>query len=758
MTKTPLKLNIKRIFITSLLSLIALLIAAWFGGRWYLERSVMPMSGQIALTGLDAQVEIHFDARGIPRIYSDTDADALRALGWLHAGERLFQMELMRKVARGEIAEIIGPSGLESDVLHRQFGFARRIEQQPPTLSTEVRGLLNAYISGINQYLEHQPNPPSFKLLGQTPEPWQINDVLTLAYYQTWYPQTLIQRLSEAWRAVAETHGDAGTDWLKQLPDWGLPSIPTARMTEASNTWVVAPEKSVSGHALHASDPHLDYTMVPGLWYAAGLHSNESLNVVGVTPPGLPFVAMGHNGRIAFAFTVAPVDLFEWYRLPFDPEDREYVLGPEGREAVHTRTEHLRLRGQEQAVTRDIQSTARGIALDSDDEALTVMHWAGFDLPVTGLIEHAFELNRAGNFDQFRAAAGDMGALSVNWSYSDRAGNIGYVQSTPVPKRRHLQFYQILDGRSAENYWAGYLEPQARPYALNPEQQWLANANNHAGTEHAGWPMPGYYKHLRMHRAADWLSRERMFDAEDMRLMQLDQRSERAVQWKSLLADTAERTRRNGLAGELRAWNGNMAAESDLAGLFARWWQFLPQHLFETSELEDWRIGRTLLDDWMSLPPQDIEIAAIELEQAAERAFEDALKLGLRPLGSIQHLTIRHPMASAGLLDRWLNLSRGPIPIGGGPGSLNVTYHRWHAEQARLSAAAGPSMRFVMDWADPDAFTLNTTMGQSGHPLSPHFDDFLESFLTGEPWTVPFSPELVRERSVSTLWLVPKSP
>ena len=324
--------------------------------------------------------------------------------------------------------------------------------------------------------------------------------------------------------------------------------------------------------------------------------------------------------------------------------------------------------------------------------------------------------------------------------------------------RQHRQFYQTLDGTDAQSYWAGYLEPQARPFALNPEQHWLANANNHAATEHNGWPMPGFYKHLRMRRAADWLSQDRTFTAADMRSMQLDQRSERALQWKGLLADTAERTGRNGLAEELRAWDGMMAAESDLAGLFARWWQFLPQHLFETSELEDWRFGRTLLDDWMSLPPQDIEIAAIELEQAAERAFEDALKLGLRPLGSIQHLTIRHPMASAGILNRWLNLSRGPIPIGGGPGSLNVTYHRWNAEQARLSAAAGPSMRFVMDWANPDAFTLNTTMGQSGHPLSPHFDDFLQSFLTGEPWTVPFSSERVQNQSISTLWLVPESP
>ncbi|MEM7054579.1 MAG: penicillin acylase family protein [Pseudomonadota bacterium] len=755
MTSNRLRLNFKRVFITSLLSLIALLIAAWFGGRWYLERSVMTMSGQIELSGLEAEVNILFDARGIPRIYSQTDADAIRTLGWLHAGERLFQMELMRKVARGEIAEIIGPGGLESDVLHRQFGFARRIELEPPDLSPEVEYLLRAYVDGINQYIEHQPEPPSFKLLGQVPAPWQINDVLTLAYYQTWYPQTLVQRLAEAWRAVGRTYGDAGSEWLNSLPDWGLPSIPTARMTDASNTWAVAPQKSASDHALHAADPHLDYTMAPGLWYAAGLHSDESLNVLGVTPPGLPFVAMGHNGQIAFAFTVAPVDLFEWYELPLDESDNTFAIGPNGPESILTRTETFRVRGLDDIVEREIQSTARGIVLEPGEENITIMHWAGFDLPVAGLIENAFALNRAQDYEQFRAAASNMGALSVNWSYSDRDGNIGYVQSTPIPKRQHRQFYQTLDGTVAENYWLGYLEPEDRPFALNPDQHWLANANNQAATEYNGWPMPGFYKHLRMRRAADWLSQDRLFDTDDMRRMQLDQCSERALRWKAILADAAERSDRTQIADEFRIWDGTMAAESDLAGLFARWWQFLPQHLFEDSELDDWRISRTLLDDWMSQPPEAIEVAGMTLDQATERAFEDALKLGMRPLGSIQHLTIRHPMASAGILDRWLNLSRGPIPIGGGPGSLNVTYHRWHADQARLSAAAGASMRFVMDWADPDQFTLNLTMGQSGHPLSPHFDDFLNDFLAGQPWIVPFTPATVQAQADRQLRLQP---
>ena len=523
-------------------------------------------------------------------------------------------------------------------------------------------------------------------------------------------------------------------------------------MTEASNTWVVAPGKSTTGHALHASDPHLDYTMAPGLWYAAGIHTRESLDVVGVTAPGLPFVAMGHNGRIAFAFTVAPVDLYEVYRFDRSPEDPDMLVGPDGAFPIVEREEAFKVRDRDQPVVRTIATTRYGLVLDRDDCGAEVLRWAGFELPVSKLVASGLEINRAEDFEMFRSAAGDMGALSVNWSYSDRQGNIGYVQSTPIPLRRHETFYTKLDGANPRNHWDGFVPPGDRPFALNPEQGWLANSNNHAAVD-SPWPMPGFYKHLRMRRAVDRLSAEGSFTPSDMRAMQMDYTSERAITFKDWLAGIAEDTGRGRIAGELRAWDGVMAADSETAGLFALWWQFLPQHLFGDSELADWRFGRTLLDDWMNLPPQDFDLAAVPRDQAAERALDDTLKHGIRPLGAIQTLTIAHPLARAGLLDAWLNLSRGPIPIGGGPGSLNVTYHSFDADRVHLTARAGASMRFVMDWSDPDAFTLNLTLGQSGHPLSPHFDDQFADFLTGTPWIVPFSREEVSRIAVSKLTL-----
>ena len=748
-------ISLKRIFLFSFITFVCLLAAIWFGGRSWLSGSVMATAGTVEMGGLDAPVEVLFDDRGIPRIYAQTDADALQALGWLHASERLFQMELLRRVARGELAALIGESGVASDRIHRRYGFARRIEEDPPEVSAESERLLDAYVHGINARLADERDlPPEFLILQIEPDAWTRDDVLMLAYYQTWYPTTLVQRMAEAWRVNAEQFGPEAADWLESFPEWGIPSVPVpaTRMTEASNTWVVGPEKSTSGAALHASDPHLDYSLAPGLWYAAGLHSGQSLDVVGVTAPGVPFVAMGHNGQIAFAFTVAPVDLFEIYRFDRDPADPSQLIGPDGPIVLEAIDDPIRVEGRDQPLIETRLLTPLGPATELDNGQIEVLHWVGFRLPIGGLIDQGLAINRARDFASFRRAASEMGALSVNWSYSDRNGNIGYVQSTPVPLRQHSRFYSPLAGDRAENYWRGVLPPDQRPFALNPEQGWLANSNNHAAVE-TDYPLPGFYKHLRMRRAVDWLTSSETFRPEDMHRMQLDQTSERALEWKGWLARIAEQQGRSDLANRLREWDGVMGADSELAGLFAHWWQLLPRHLFDDGPLEDWRIGRTLLDDWLHRPPEGFEIAAIDRDEAAARALVEVLDYGIRALGEIQTLRINHPLAVSPPLDAWLDLSRGPFPIGSGPGGLNVTYHRWNEATQTLSARAGPSMRYVMDWSDPDGFTLNLTLGQSGHPLSPHFDDQLEAFLDGEPWIVPFSREAVEARSQSRLLL-----
>lgn len=750
--------TLARSFWVSLITVIALLAAVWIGGRAWMAGSLMPYEGRVQISGLAAEVEVLFDARGIPRIYAQTDADALRALGWLHAGERLFQMELIRRLTSGELAELVGPAALELDIIHRGFGFARRIKDDPPQLDVDTARLLEAYVAGINARIESdQRLPPEFVLLRHQPRPWTVADVLAVSYYQTFFPLTLVQQVRDAFGAITEHFGPEAGDWLHALTDWGLPTLPRARMTEASNTWVVGPERSASGYALHASDPHLEFDIAPGLWYAAGIHSAEGLNVLGVTAPGLPFVAMGHNGQIAWAFTVAPVDLFELYRMERDPADPMRVRGPDGWLPLIERQEAIFVRDRELPRIEIFQYTALGKVVETSASEVLVLRWAGFELPIEPLLHSALAINRAQNFDQFRAAASNMGALSVNWSYSDRVGNIGYVQSTPVPVRPHQRFHRVLDGSDPNDQWQGFHPPEQRPHALNPDQGWLANANNLAAEDWV-FALPGFYYQDRIRRAAELLESQARFDQADMVRFQLDQTSDRALSWKDWLADTAEASGRTLIADDLRRWNGEMDPLSDVAGLFARWWGFLPRALFASDEpgRPDWRLLRPVMDSWLHQGDDFPELAVRDRDEAALMALDDALRTGARPLGFIQTLHIRHPLAEAGILDRWLSLSRGPIPFGGDASSLNANFGQFSTETATWRSRAGASMRFTLDWAAIDSFTLNLALGQSGNPFSPHFDSFLLEFLRGDPWTVPWSPERVREEAASRLVLAPK--
>ena len=747
-----------RSFWISLITVAALSAAVWFGGRGWLAQSLMPYEGTRIVDGLSGEVEIFFDGRGIARLYGQSDSDVVRALGWLHAGERLFQMELIRRMAAGELAALVGPAALELDIVHRGFGFARRIAEHPPDLDRETARLIDAYVAGINQFLaDAERLPPEFILLGQAPRPWTRADVLAIAYYQTFYPLTLVQQIREAYLEISERFGPEAGAWLQTLSAQGVSSVPSLRMTEASNTWVVAPERSASGAALHASDPHLEFDIAPGLWYAVGLHSAETLDVVGVTAPGLPFVAMGHNGRIAWAFTVAPVDLFDLYRLERDPDDPDRVRGPDGWVRLTERRETIAVRDRERPVDQVYRYTPWGKVVEADEAEVLVLRWAGFELPLEPLIRQGLAINRAEDFDGFRDAAADMGALSVNWSYSDRAGNIGYVQSTPVPMRDHAQFFRVLDGADPRYHWGGFHPPQARPHAFNPDRGWLANANNLAAGPDWPFALPGFYYQDRIRRASDLLESQRRFDQADMTRLQLDRVSDRALAWKDWLAETAESSGRDLIARDLRRWDGDMDIRSDVAGLFARWWGHLPRALFdgEDADRPDWQTLRPITDRWLRDGEEAPDLAVRDRDEAAGLALDDALRAGARPLGMLQTLHVRHPLAQSTLLDRWLNLSRGPFPFGGDSTSLNAAFGRFDSETAHWRARAGASMRFTLDWDDPDRFTLNLALGQSGNPFSPHFDSFLDEFLDGTPWTVPWSEDRVRRQSLHQLRLVP---
>ncbi len=718
-----------KIVVRVLLVLLVLAALLWFGVPLYLKRSVARYEGTID-TGVSAPVEITFDAKGIPQVWAKTDADAFFAIGFLHGSERLFQMELVRRLARGELSEVFGDAAYETDAFQRTIGFARQADVSK--MSPAARQATQRYVDGINAAIANaKVLAPELVILRLKPRAWTVADCLAISNYQTWFSHELMDQ-DKRYQKLIEKIGMPAQALTRAGNPWSPPTIPDMRITNASNSWVLAPSHSSTKAALHAADPHLSIDQIPGLWYLAGLHSEEGLNVVGVTYGGAPFVVMGHTDAIAFSFTVASVDLIDYY----DDSPR----GPAIREEI-------RVRGEEKPRVLEVRRGARGVMIDDR----TSLRWAGFDFEPAVLTDAALRLQKARNFEEFRSAVTRFNALDANWIYSDRAGNIGYQLGAPVPIRDY-DTYMRQNANDPKTEWRGYA-PQ--PYALNPRQGFLASANNQPVS---GNQIPGFYDPYRIVRVNALLP-DRHTPA-DMHAMQLDLVSGIASRWKSLAEQGARAAGLDAEARLLARWDARMSSDSKAAALFAAWWRRLAKPVFEDEMGEEFDLGRALLDEALTTrSPVLDDKRTPRVETATDmsaRAMREAKEIANgRTWGEACTLLIRHPLARVRVLDAWLNLNRGPYAWSGDPGTLNANFYGYDERAKSFRSHVGPSMRFVLDWTDVDAFSIYGALGQSGNPFSPHYDDFLELARKGGVWNVPFSREKVRAGAKSVLTLTP---
>ncbi|MCK6685507.1 MAG: penicillin acylase family protein [Thermoanaerobaculia bacterium] len=762
-----------RVLLVSAVTVFVLALVVWFGGRAVLSRSVSPHSGEVRGAGLSKPVEVSFDARAVPRIWAETDSDLRFALGYVHASERLFQMELIRRMARGDLSEVFGKLAFDVDLRQRRIGFGRKAERDVATLSQKGRETLERYVAGINAWIESAPIlPPEFVILRFRPRPWTPADCLAIALYQTWFSHELMDA-DESFQRLRELGGEKVLPSLRVSFPWSPATVPDGplsellggdpypwRVTAASNSWAVAPSRTKSGKAIHASDPHLAINQAPGLWYLAAIHSSEGIDAAGVTQPGLPFVLMGHNAEISFAFTVSSVDILDSFDEELSGPDGSLVETADGPRPLEKFVEEIRVKGEElRRVT--VEATPHGPLLKKEGSRGISFHWAGFDFPLGDLVDAALRLERARDFEEFRRSVTSFGALDANWVYSDRAGNIGYQLGVPIPLRDYEDTYARHPGKAPSSRWKGYRPLPETPHVLNPAAGFVASCNNQPVAASWPYPLPGFYDPYRITRATTLLAKGTDWTREKSEEMQLDLVSGRALRWKDLCAQGAEKIGQADVARELRAWDGAVATPSRPAALFQLCWIELTRALFEDDFGSDWKKARTIQEQVLSgsAPGLIDDRRTPEIETAAEVAASAMTRAistgGNRTYGELSTLTVSHPLSSVRLLDRWLRLSRGPVPVGGDAGSLNANFNGWDEKTREFRSQIGPSMRFVLDWSDPDSFTINGALGQSGNPLSPHYDDFFLPSLRGERWTLPFSREKQRASEVARLRLVP---
>lgn len=763
--------------------LIGLAVGAVAGlagvGVWSAWRTLPPDQMTVTLgERLSAPVTVTRDAYGIPTITARTLTDAAAALGYVHAQDRLWQMESMRRLGAGRMAEIIGPPGVGIDRFMRTLGLDRAAQSQWPVLDAETRAAVNAYADGVNAFLADPPGglPPEFRVLFHAPEPWTPADSLLWQRFMglqlsgNWHEELLNTRLLRRFdpQAVAfltRTEPDdpapittAGLG-PSALPDAVLRDLarttPDAvRPTLASNAWAVAPPHTASGGAMLASDPHLGF-QVPIRWYLARIETPD-LTLEGATFPGVPFVVIGHNTRVAWGLTTTHSDTIDLYRHRVTADGTGYQR-PGGPVPFETRTETIRVRlGADESVT--VRETVHGPVisdlgwsrLDGMTPESEVLAFAAAALyPRDTTPDALARLNRAHTLDEARTALRLWDAPQQNIVLADSAGRVGMVSPGRVPVRGPDHDGRIVaEGWTGAMDWQGWVRRDALPETLDPPSGRVLNANNRihpVDPPHHPLAM-SFPEPYRAERLAARLDVIDTADVANMATLQMDAHSAMAADLLPVLLEAAETgrpTHSDAAAAltTLRAWDPPvMDATRPEPLLMAAWMDALTARLFADDlggAFEDWagrprplpvRLALTEAPGWCddvgSVPVERCDrMAAAALDDALTRLAEET---GGAPLdavwGDLHRVRMRHDLF--GFVPGLSWLTGLEAPTDGGDFTLNRGGHAGLEAEAPFRHLHGAGLRAIIDLGRDDGrgrYVIAT--GQSGNPLSPHYAD-----------------------------------
>jgi len=749
-------------------ALLLLVLLGLAGALWW---TLPPRSGTLALPALSAPVEIAFDARGIPTIRARSERDAFVAMGWLHARDRLFQMEMMRRGASGRLAEIAGEAGLRNDRFVRLLGLARRAEADLAALPQDTRNALEAYAAGVNAYVAARGRfaAPEFLLLG-APGPWRPADsllwgkVMGLWLSGNWRTDLARgrlagllppERLAELW----PSDDSPGRPDLAAAADpaqlarvaAAIPRFPgEAPLPDAaSNAWAVAARRSATGAPLLANDPHLGFG-APILWYLARIELPGGRTRAGATAPGVPFIVIGRNERLAWGFTTTHSDTQDVFveRLAGGPDAYETPDGPRPfavREEVIRVGSPLSLRAPREVrlrvretrhgpVISDLDAPPAGNAGDGTVLAVAMANLAPGDTAATGLLA----LNRARNVAEARAAAALVTSPPQNLMLADAEGSIALVLTGRVPVRRGGDGSLPARGWDGSADWTGWVPFGSLPHLADPPSGLLANANNRvAPPDSPVFLGRDWFGDWRDRRIRELLAARERHAPADFAAMQRDVVSLFA---RDLLPALRAAPRPAGAAGTafdlVAAWDGAAAADRPEPLIFNAWVRELGRAALAAGGVPEgaWDASPEFLRfvlrpdgrgaHWCG-PRGCPALAAAALEAATARL---QARFGPDPAawrwGAAHVARFEHPMLRFVPLLGALTRLEAETPGDGetiNRGGLRADFANVH----------GPGLRAVFDLSSPTAALAVIATGQSGNPLSEHWGDMLQPWRDG---------------------------
>ncbi len=803
-------MKIFKTILISLLTLILIVVIAGFILITSIKRSALPKyEGELSVKGLSNEVTVYRDERGMPHIYAENEHDLYFATGYVMAQERLWFMDLIRRITTGRLSEVLGEKMTESDKFLRCLEMTAKSKLVLSNEEPVFISYLQSYADGVNAYIDvaGKKLPPEFRILGYRPELWKLEDIANIIGYMGW--DLAKDNVSEEifyYRLVQKFGIEKAT---QLIPDWNAVNsvvfpdfkINDTLLKEAmtfissmdkmkalgivsfsgSNNWAVSGKRTETGKPILSNDMHLEFH-APGIWFQMHQVIPGKLNVTGVAVPGQPFIVCGHNEKIAWGMTNLMVDDVDLFAEKINPENGDqYYFNSEWKNMV-VKKEIINIKGGKKDSVL-IRYTHRGPIISgyrNIQDASLSMRWSGYDY--SDELRTVCLLNKASNWEDFRSAISTFRSVSQNIIYADVDGNIGLNTGGGIPIRKGNGAF-IRNGETEESDWKGYVPFEQLPYSYNPGKGYVSSANNKTVIE--GYPYyisSAFALPYRINRVRQMLDEKEVFTINDFKRMITDQHSDyAALLTPFILKLNDKRSELSSIEASaldtLKSWDYDMNADRVAPSIFEFFRISFIKNLL-ADELQDlfdqylavsndkeydvikdyyiYRILKTGPDNWVD----DINTQKKEtLDDIILKSFKDCVA-SITALygedqfkwkwGDIHKIRIDHPMGSVQILDKVFHLNSDIYRVGGSdhtvsPYSFRPGFITFH----------GASERHIFNTANWDESLTVIPTGESGIPASEFYLSQTKTYVEKGFYKDAFSDEAVKKAAKYILKLVP---
>ena len=765
-----------------ILKIIAVLLILIFISGWMYYSHLKPSySGNLELSNIEKETSVYFDDYGIPHIYAENEFDAITTLGYVHAQDRLWQMELLRRIAPGRLSEIFGEDMLMNDKFFVSLGIEEASEKSIEQLdkNDDIYKLAIAYLDGINQFIENGPTPIEFTLIGVEKEQYQLVDIYNILGYMS-FSFAMAHKTDPLLSAIQEK---LGNDYLKELNininsnttliknsksevenfEHMVSSVNEIMSNSpippfvGSNSWVVSANKTTTGNVLFANDPHIGFAQ-PAVWYEAHI-STPDYEMYGYHVAGFPFPALGHNRDYAYGLTMFENDDLDFYKEENHPTDENKYKTPTGYREYKTVTKTIKVKDAEDVLVT-VRSTNHGPIMNDVIDGISqsnpiAMSWI-YTQHEGKTLDALYTISRATEMSDVKNGASMIHAAGFNVMYGDAKGNIAWWAAGKLYKHKpHVNTKFILDGASGEDDPIEYLDFSNNPMAENPPWNYVYSANNQPDSI-ANMLYPGYYiAEDRAKRIVQLLEPKNNWNKETMATMINDVTS--AVSPSVIKEFTSNMDFNSFSKNEQRAidilqlWDGSNTVESIAPTIYNKWVYLYLKNTFK-DELGEELFSQILTPHLMSRVIADhikkdnsiwwdninttnkVETKKDILSQSlvdAVASLENQLGKDIKGWnwGKVHTVEHKHPLGSVAALKSIFNV--GPFPMKGAKEVIDNRGYDFN-DEGLYEIWGGPSTRRIIDFSDVENSISILPTGQSGNPFSKYYKDQAEMYNKGE--------------------------